>query len=76
MGELVYMLGKLHEMDIFPNILRVDSDNPLLKGRKAHLFYLMPDLSEAVISREPELKELLRAIFITISQEMGVGKKQ
>lgn len=50
--------------------------NILLRGHKAHLFYLMPELSECICSKEPELKEHLKKLFVLLYTEIGVKQNK
>lgn len=44
----------------------------VLNKSKGHLIYLMPLFSECITCREPELKDLLKKIFLEVSKELGV----
>ena len=47
-------------------------DLKVLNSNKGHLVYLMPLFSECITCRDPELKELLKKIFLEITKGLGV----
>ena len=75
--ETMHLLNKLKDLDIFPSILNEqgktipEQNSSLLNGKKAHLFTLMPELSELIGSKEIEVKEALKLIFLGMAKEIG-----
>ena len=47
-------------------------NNDLLQSKKGHLIYFLPLFSECIVSKENELKELLREIFKEVAKELGL----
>eukprot|EP00826_Nyctotherus_ovalis_P005930 TRINITY_DN11355_c0_g1_i3.p3 TRINITY_DN11355_c0_g1~~TRINITY_DN11355_c0_g1_i3.p3 ORF type:complete len:109 (+),score=17.29 TRINITY_DN11355_c0_g1_i3:452-778(+) len=70
--ELTELITKLRAISIFPNTLpkREKDDNELLKGEKAHLIYLMPELVECMVTKEENLREAVRDIIKDVNKMM------
>ncbi len=69
--EMIFLFEKLQSLDLVEGCLLREDDDPashaLIAGKKAHLMLLMPLLSHCVASKEVEIRDKLRDIFLTIS---------
>jgi len=60
--EVVFILQKLRELDCFSD----STDH--FKNKKIHLIELMSTFAELITSKQEELREDLRLIFLDIAQ--------
>ena len=74
---------EIKNLEIYPNFNNFDDNKKnsneiikltdiIIKSKKAHLFLLQPVLSEFIITKEKEIKLIIRDIFKQISNQMGV----
>lgn len=80
--ELVRILGKLVELRLRPNVLRIpESANPvknlILSGPSAHLFFLYLPICECLSSaggtnEDREVEDLVRRALIRMGTDMGL----
>lgn len=50
----------------------LNKTNALIQGRKGHLVFLFPLLAECIGSKEPDIKDILKDIFLEVSKAMGL----
>lgn len=86
-NSILYIFEKLKKLEIPPNSL-IDIEeglkneennekivkNPYLNSKKGHLIYLFPLLTNCIMTKEPEVKLLLKDLFEEISLEMNLNK--
>ena len=70
--ELQKGVSDFNEIALIQVNLYEGMDLKVLNRSKGHLIYLMPLFSECITCREPELKDLLKKIFLEVSKELGV----
>jgi len=44
----------------------------IMQNKKAHLFHLIPLLSEFITSKDNDIKQVIKEIFKILSSEMGI----
>eukprot|EP00826_Nyctotherus_ovalis_P045434 TRINITY_DN5032_c1_g1_i1.p1 TRINITY_DN5032_c1_g1~~TRINITY_DN5032_c1_g1_i1.p1 ORF type:complete len:217 (+),score=76.64 TRINITY_DN5032_c1_g1_i1:81-731(+) len=66
---LLNIMAKLRRISIFPNSLPAKEGAIIafLKGGKAHLIYLMPEIVECITTKEPELRSVLKEVMVDIN---------
>ena len=45
----------------------------IMQNKKAHLFHLIPLLSEFITSKDNDIKQIIKEIFKILSCEMGIN---
>jgi len=67
---LIDLISKLRQISIFPNSLPAKEGGIIdtLKGGKAHLIYLMPEIVDGITTKEPELRAILKGAMIDINR--------
>jgi hypothetical protein len=76
----------MKNLEIYPNYLNTDDDSGntsvsldnitmmdiIMKNRKSHLFSLLPLLSEFITTKENDIKLIIKDIFRSITNEIGI----
>lgn len=72
--EMIFVLEKLKNLDLVEGCLTKEGGKreALIEGKKAHLMLLMPLLSHCVTSKELEIRDKLKDIFLSISDELHI----
>lgn len=52
--------------------IKINSDNPFLKGNKAHLIYLFPVFTRLIMTRDEGIRYVIQQIFFEVSCEMSL----
>jgi len=62
---LIELLKKLREVSIFPDALPKEGGmTDILRGTKAHLIYLMPEIVDCTKTKEPDLIEACKEMLM------------
>ena len=85
--EIIDLLKNAKELEMFPNFNIIDSNEKneikkeemtvfdvVSKTKKIHLFYLQPILTDFIDTKEKDIKNLVKDIFIEINNIMGMPK--
>ena len=84
--EIVNLLENIKNLEIFPNINTLEKDEKeeekkditvfdvIKKTKKLHLFYIQPILNDLIDTKEKEIKNLVKEIFIEITNIIGLPK--
>ena len=85
--EIVNLLENIKNLEIFPNINMLEKDEKeeekkeditvfdvIRKTKKIHLFYIQPILNDFIDTKEKDIKNLVKDIFIEITNIIGMPK--
>ena len=86
MEDIKYVLDKLKNLELYPNYLNFEEDpnygkitngdtnmmDIIVKSKKSHIFQLLPLLSDFIVTKENDLKLIIKEIFKIISGEIGI----
>ena len=85
--EIVNLLENVKNLEIFPNINMLEKDEKeeekkeditvfdvIRKTKKIHLFYIQPVLNDFIDTKEKDIKNLVKDIFIEITNIIGMPK--
>lgn len=85
--EIKFVLDKIKTLDVYPDFFDLEKKKKnnnsaheseicvmdvVSKSKKAHLFFLHPILAEFIITKENDIKMIIRDIFKLISSQMGI----
>jgi len=71
--EVSFVLKQLLSMEINSDLdAGTPQHSPLYKGKKRHLLVLFPLLCDCIMTKEVEIKELLKEIFHAAAKEIGL----
>ena len=74
---MLFILGKLKGLRICPpNDSEGTGVVDFRRTYKSHLYMLMPELSECITTKEPDIKAMLKDIFNVISDDLGLRHKE
>ena len=67
------MLGRLKELRIYPTISLKSNVINMKSTYRSHLYMLLPEFSECVISKEADVKTVLRDLFLLMTDDLGLN---